>query len=233
MKHIVLPFVIKSLTGNVELIHIFNRLGHGMSYSQVEEINMALCLQKLDLSDGQAAVPRYIYPRVFTTLDWDNIDRLEETACGEVTSHRVNAIAIQAKVGNPQLVNPMSSLQKTKKRSISTEPLMLPAYNVEKRAGPPQVRVIEVDTKDAVQLAKKKKLVWLLARIASPEHQTVSSWTGFNILSRDEVKAVQNSVGYLPTMNAPATQMTTVNEVLNQSNIMQSLELKTIVCVFD
>ena len=76
---------------------------------------------------------------------------------------RVNAIAIQAKVENPQSVNPMSSLQKTKKRSISTEPLMLPAYNVGKRAGPPQVRVKEVDTRDAVQLAKKKKLVWLPA----------------------------------------------------------------------
>ena len=27
-KHIVLPFAVKSLTGNIELIHILNRLGH-------------------------------------------------------------------------------------------------------------------------------------------------------------------------------------------------------------
>ena len=87
MKHIVLPFAVKSLTGNVELTHIFNRLGHGLSYSQVEEIDTALCLQKLELSDGQAAVPRDIYPSVFTTLAWDNIERLEETASGEGTSH--------------------------------------------------------------------------------------------------------------------------------------------------
>ena len=238
MKHIVLPFAVKSLTGNVELVHILNRHGHGVSYgvlySQVEEIDTALCLQKLELSDGQAAVPRDIYPGFFMSSAWDNIDRLVETASGEGTSHRVNGIAIRAKIENPELVNSMSSLQKTKKRSISTEPLMLPAYNVEKRAGPPQVCVIEVDTRDAVQLAKNKNLAWLLSRISSPEPQTVSSWTGYNIISRDEVTVVQDSVGYFPTINAPANHMSTINEVLNQSiNIMQSLELKTIVCVFD
>ena len=44
----------------------------------------------------------------------------------------------------------------------------------------------------------------------------------------------QDSVGYLPTVNAPATQMSTVHEVLNQSlAIMQYLHLENIVCVFD
>ena len=41
-------------------------------------------------------------------------------------------------------------------------------------------------------------------------------------------------MGYLPTINAPATDMATVNEVLTQTlNIMETLELKEIVCVFD
>ena len=41
-------------------------------------------------------------------------------------------------------------------------------------------------------------------------------------------------MGYLPTINAPATQMATLNEVLNKSsNIMRSLELTKIMCVFD
>ena len=45
---------------------------------------------------------------------------------------------------------------------------------------------------------------------------------------------IQDNVGYLPTINAPATQMYTVNEVLNQSlSIMQSLNQTKIVCVFD
>ena len=41
-------------------------------------------------------------------------------------------------------------------------------------------------------------------------------------------------MGYLPTINAPATDMSTVNEVLTQTlNIMETMELKKIVCVFN
>ena len=66
-KHILLPFAVKSLTGNVELIQILNRLGHGISYSQLEEIDTALCLQKLALSVGDVAMPGNIHPSVFST----------------------------------------------------------------------------------------------------------------------------------------------------------------------
>jgi len=59
-KHITLPFAVKLLTGNVELVHILSWLGHGVSYSQVEEIDTALCLQKLAQS-GHVAVPRNIH----------------------------------------------------------------------------------------------------------------------------------------------------------------------------
>ena len=37
----------QSISGNVELIQILNRLGHGMSYSQLEEVDTARCLKKL------------------------------------------------------------------------------------------------------------------------------------------------------------------------------------------
>ena len=60
------------------------RLGHSVSYSQLEEIDTALCLQKLSLS---LSFPTNIHPGVFTT--WDNIDRREETVSGEGTSYRV------------------------------------------------------------------------------------------------------------------------------------------------
>ena len=41
-------------------------------------------------------------------------------------------------------------------------------------------------------------------------------------------------MGYLPTINAPATNVSTVNEALNRSlAIMQSLHLSSIICVFD
>ena len=218
----------------MELIHTLNRLGHSVSYSQFEEIDTALCLQKLALSAGDVAMPANIYPSVFTSLAWDNIDRLEETVSGEGTSHRVNGIAIQRKVIGPQPLKANYMVAKTKKRSISTAPLLLPTYNAGQRIGPPTTLSIDADTSSLVEDAKTKNLVWLLARMSNPETQAISSWTRFNIQIRNEVTVVQDNVGYLPTINAPATQMSTVNEVLNQSlNIMQSLQLTNIVCVFD
>ena len=51
---------------------------------------------------------------------------------------------------------------------------------------------------------------------------------------RDEVDVSQNSIGYLTTIDAPATDMSTVHEILVRSlKIRDTLKLKTIVLVFD
>lgn len=53
-------------------------------------------------------------------------------------------------------------------------------------------------------------------------------------MTRGDVTITQDSIRYLPTINAPAAQMSTVNEVLKQTlSIQKSLGLKNIVCVFD
>ena len=47
-NHLLLPYAVKSQTGNVELvIWTMNKDGHGVSYSQLEENDTALCLEKL------------------------------------------------------------------------------------------------------------------------------------------------------------------------------------------
>ena len=196
---------------------MLNCLGHSVSYSQVEEIDTALCLQKLSQSAGGVAVPRNIHAGVFTTLAWDNIDRLEETSSGGGTSYRVNGIAVQAEMIVPQPRRSMPIIAKTNKRSITAEPLMLPTYNAGEHVGPPPTQSVEANTRAVVHQSKEKSRLWILSRLPAPENQTVSSWTGFNILIRDEVTVVQDSVGYLPTKNAPAPQLSTVYEVLNQS----------------
>ena len=53
-------------------------------------------------------------------------------------------------------------------------------------------------------------------------------------MTRDKLAVNQDTVGYLPTINAPAAAMNTVIEVLTQAlKIKESLGLKEIVCVFD
>lgn len=63
-----MSFSVKSLTGNVELINILNELGRCVSYSQMENINTALFLQKLSSSGSDIVLPANIHPGIFTTL---------------------------------------------------------------------------------------------------------------------------------------------------------------------
>lgn len=63
VKHILLAFAVKSLTGNVELIQLLNRLGHGIAYTQLEEIDTSLCLQKLAMAaENCIPLPYNIHP---------------------------------------------------------------------------------------------------------------------------------------------------------------------------
>ena len=71
-KQFLLSDGVKTLTGNVELIRMLNRFGHGMLYSQLEENDKALCLNTArnhstkgfyQFSLGQHRTPR-------GNLDW-------------------------------------------------------------------------------------------------------------------------------------------------------------------
>ena len=100
-KHILLPYAVNTLTNNVELIQILNRCGHGLAYSQIEEFNTAMCLQKKAMNpENTVPFPDNIKPHISTSLAWNNIDRLEETLSGGGTSHRVNGIAINTSSTN-------------------------------------------------------------------------------------------------------------------------------------
>ena len=49
-KHLLLPMTVKSLTGNAELVTLLNRFGHGLSYSQIEELETAIAEQQKQIS---------------------------------------------------------------------------------------------------------------------------------------------------------------------------------------
>ena len=127
------------------------------------------------------------------------------------------------------------AMVKSKKRSIDTvDDANLPVYNAGNRRGSPSRRYVEVTSTQIMEDAWKKNLLWLLAFLHSSENQTIPSWTGFNILVRNKHVVTKDSVGYLPTLNAPATDMFTVYQVLTKSlQSKATLRLQSIVVVFD
>ena len=88
--------------------------------------------------------------------------------------------------------------------------------------------------KHQTKLALKKNFLWLLSRNTDCVNQKIPGWTGFNIQARNDEEITKDIVGYLPTINAPATEMKTVNEILCTSDeIRKVLNLKEIVVVMD
>ena len=160
-----------------------------------------------------------------------NIDRLEETLSGEGTSHRVNGIAIHARHFGPHLppIEATPNLSKSKRRSVDVVlDKEFPIYNAGERCGPPSRAYVEVTSSEIEAKTWKKNFLWILVRLHAAENQTISGWTGFNITVRNQEEVSKDNIGYLPTIDAPATNMSTVFEVLSQSQrIKNSLKLNT------
>jgi len=73
------------------------------------------------------------------------------------------------------------------------------------------------DCSDAVKTAQMMSFTWCMTRQINPTEQNLCGWTGFNIMTGDKIAVNQDTVGYLPTINAPAAAMSAVNEVLTQT----------------
>ena len=118
----------------------------------------------------------------------------------------------------------------SKKRSITPVPLEIPDYNAGERVGPPITHAVALNFQPVVQDAHNRNLLWSSVRQMNTSDQSISSWTGFNMQARDNITVRRDTVGYLPTVNAPATQLSTVHKVLNQAlKIQKKLNLGEIV----
>lgn len=82
-KSILLPSIVKTLTNDTELITALNRLGHGISYTTLMEIQTENAYMIVDQQIQSGCVlPINCLKEVFSIYVADNIDRKEETLSG-------------------------------------------------------------------------------------------------------------------------------------------------------
>ena len=82
-KCFLLPHTIKTLTNNTEILHLICRLGHGASYTLIEELDTENAYQLIEKQDqSDIILPNGVQKEVFTMVVADNIDRREETLSG-------------------------------------------------------------------------------------------------------------------------------------------------------
>lgn len=137
-KHVLLASAVKTLTGNNKVVKMLNTLGHCISRSKLSEIDLSICLHELSGKEADDAVLlESIQPNVMVSVAWDNINRLQATRTGEVTSNRVNGIMVQKPVFGPSLPpKKITSLTKESKLSLDLQPKPLPLYSCVPRIGP-------------------------------------------------------------------------------------------------
>ena len=84
-KSILFPYMIKTLTNCKELIT--NRLGHGVSYSILEEMETENEYKVLSEMKENCVLPPECKEGVFAMMTADNINRNEETLSGEFSQN--------------------------------------------------------------------------------------------------------------------------------------------------
>ena len=107
--------------------------------------------------------------------------------------------------------------------------LDIPECNAGNREGSPVMQLLDMNMQPVMETATYKNLVWSLTRLSDTTNQSISSWTGFNVTTRDNISVCKDTIGYLPTINAPATQLSKVHHVTIQAaNIKDELNIQEI-----
>jgi len=169
----------------------------------------------------QMPLPSSIHPNIPTVVAFDNIDRNEETSTGAGRSHRVNGIIIQPT--SATCLPPRLGINEKKKRSIEISDLSLPEYISGNKKNPPPTQTQELPSVCVTKFseAKRYNLFWMVSRLSDPIIQKVSAWTGFNITVKNDIDVQADTIAYLPSINNPATQRSTVYEILNRCTYIQ------------
>ena len=107
-------------------------------------------------------------------------------------------------------------------------------YPARKRIGPEQLHCLDNEEKYVMfQNQERMHWSWILSRKENINY-VVPSWTGFNILIRNEMPILSSNIQYLTSIDSSASEMCTVITVLDRClKIKEQLRLNYIVCVFD
>ena len=116
----------------------------------------------------------------------------------------MNGVLVQQAFIGPPLLSVISRMEKNKQQSIEVSQRVLPTYDAGRKLEVPILSCTDqkLSTED-IQL-QLIDFIWALARYLNRDVQTVSSWTGFNMLTRRNKQVQKDTVGYLPTIDAPS-----------------------------
>ena len=231
-KSLALAISVRQISGCSGLISMLNGLGHCVSLSSTMAYDTSLAQLTINTSDN---IPRDFVANEPINLVYDNIDFQENI---KEQTHVTNGIITQ-KISHR---NQCASTRVLKiEKSLRTLPVpqsdILPFVIGRKKT--PRFTVLDrmksSSTKTSSrEMAKKFDLAYVLLKMVPSDETVLPGWTGFNtILCQDHIPHVSH-IGYLPVINAPATEYSTINTILRRSKeIADKLKLRYVTLVFD
>ena len=238
-KSLALGMAVRQMTGSVRLLKILHGLGHTASADAVSKHDTALAIISSNGDGKELKIPRNISKNIFTTLVWDNNDFNEEMLSGKGTIHVANGIIVQNEnTGLNELAEKETVSKKT--RTIKAPEFnIIPFTSKEKGILSLHNESFELSIKEESHrgqqtLARNADFLYLSQRKrASEDGEYLPGWTGFNTNIYKEVRPTA-IIGYLPVIDAPVTDMSTVNALLKHIvSICNHLNLPEVVLVFD
>lgn len=237
-KSLALGMTVRQMTGSVRLLRILHGLGHTSSTATVYRHDTALAIVNSDGAGKEMTIPRNVSANTFTTIVWDNNDFDEETVSGKGTTHVANGIVVQNEVVGPTL-REKKTVSKKNRTIPAPEANIIPYTSRDKGNISLQNESFDVSLDEESHrleqtMARNVDFVYLLSKKnASESGKTLPGWTGFNTKIYKEIPT-PSTIGYLPVIDAPVTDMSTINTLLQHSvSICKRLQLPEIVLVFD
>ena len=217
LKHVLLSLSTKRKTGSKQMIKWLNRLGHGISYDDVNYLETGLAESQMLRKSLRTFVPSTVEPSKFITFIWDNNDINPETLTG-ISIHCTNGIIVQLRSEHSTCsdVPDFTVRNRDKKRSFKGVQSELQPYFVSKRHEPQSFLDVETNSISDHSISSKYiDFVWILLK--SVFSTSIPNWTGFNYLITPEIIESYHEVSYLPAIDKSPTSYDTVLEVLKQS----------------
>ena len=218
-KHVNLALSAKRKTGSKHMITWLNKLGHGISYDEVNFVETSLAKKMVKNQQLKSYTPSSVQPSRFLSFVLDNNDINPESLNGK-NMHVTNGIIVQREDHSDVIpvTTRFRQCKVTRQRSFQALESPLPRYNTQKRTSHLNGKYAGTDTtfdRENWNVARIFDFIWIVLRKASPS--TIPNWTGFNYLLELPTLKTVHKVSYLPAINSSPTDMDIVLEVLMQS----------------
>ncbi len=204
------------------MLEVLHSLGHSVSYDEVRRFLTSAAQHQVEEA-REVYIPDGLQPfdssdiRTMIDAAIDNFDQNEDTLDGKTTTHAMAAVLYQ----RCEVVTADGGIPRSKQKALDvteyTEEAIMKYAKPHTAPEPPRVTdpsFLDVD-EGVTSKAKERDFVWELASFEDHGNETknIPGWSAFNAMIAVE-KTPVTTVRYLPFLNAPPTELSTIYTTL-------------------